>query len=85
MEIKQNIDGQYYIYDAKYGEPISLAYKDSCFQIQSVSEELINDNTTYVITATGKFVKDGIDLGTKTISAYYNLNIDTGKIKASYE
>ncbi len=83
IDIKQNSDGQYYINNAKYQAPVVINVKEDSFQIDSTSEEIIDDESTYVVTATGNFVKDGNFMGTKSVSAYYYLNTSTGKITVS--
>ena len=83
IDIKQNSDGQYYINNAKYQAPVVINVKEDSFQIDSTSEEIIDNESTYVVTATGNFVKDGNFMGTKSVSSYYYLNASTGKITVS--
>lgn len=84
IDVKQNSDGQYYIYNATYQPPIAINFKGDSFQIDFTSAKLIDSNKTYVVTATGTFAKDGNYLGTKNVSAYYYLDTGTGKITMSY-
>ncbi len=84
IDMKQNVEGQYYINTAKYQNPIVINIKEDSFQIDSTSAKLIDSNRTYMIEASGSFVKDGNNMGIKTVSAYFHINAVNGKITASY-
>lgn len=84
IDVQKNSSGSYYMYSATYEKPTVINSGTSSFQVNSVSSKKIDGGRTYVVSATGTFVKDGNNMGTKTVSAYYYLNLNTGDITMSY-
>lgn len=82
INISQNNDG-YYIDGAKYSKPLVINVKQDCFQIYETNEELANFGRTYIVSATGNYVKNNIDMGEITLSAYFDVNPDTGEITST--
>lgn len=83
IDVQKDSTGKYYIYSATYEKPTVTNSGTSSFQISSVSDSRIDGGRTYVVTATGTFVKDGNNMGTKTVSAFYSINSSTGNIGMS--
>lgn len=82
IDVKQNNDG-YYINKAEYTDTLANNVKEDSFQISSVNADLTDNGKTYAVTATGNYVKDGIDMGPQSVSAYYRIDTSTGKITSS--
>ena len=82
ININKNNNG-YYISDASYSKPLVINVKRYSFQINETNEELTNSGKTYIVSATGNYVKDNIDMGEVTLSAYFDIDTNTGKITSS--
>lgn len=82
ININKNNNG-YYISDAAYSKPLVINVKQDSFQINETNEELTNSGKTYIVLATGNYVKDNIDMGEVTLSAYFDIDTNTGKITSS--
>lgn len=82
ININKN-NNSYYIADASYSKPLVINVKQDSFQINETNEELTNSGKTYIVLATGNYVKDNIDMGEVTLSAYFDIDTNTGKITSS--
>lgn len=82
ININKN-NNSYYIADASYSRPLVINVKQDSFQINETNKELTNSGKTYIVSATGNYVKDNIDMGEVTLSAYFDIDTNTGKITSS--